>query len=589
MEGRADRIYPGPRGPLESSAMSTDPCPMPPIPRRETLAIAAFTVFGGLLRMWSIGHLGLVHFDEGIYAMAGTWILSPRGFAGIDPTLISYSPPGFPYLVGFAYGLFGIGDIAAILVSIAMGTLTIPVAGWLGRRTFGPGAGAGAAAMAALSGPHIGFSRMALTDASFLFFWLVAIGMGQRFLERPGPVRALMMGLAVGVAQLFKYNGWLAGVVVALSAAVWIATHPEARNTREQARIWGWGMLAAVVAAVVYLPWFGFVETHGGYSALLAHHRSYMGGPSTWMGHLRIQIREDALLMRGRQWMGLVGVGTMIGVLASFRWMVASRRFSAIRFLEALGLAGILGIASEAFVGGAGALVTLAIWLGRGLSRTAAVVAVGWGLMALLTPFYHPYARLTLPLVGLTWILVGGAATSLFRYTSDRAATGRFPGFWFAGFLLLSQELPPDLAAWQTPAWTHPLLESSDSLRLACRSVAAELPRDVPSLRIHARPPVTFYLSGVVPVALQATPEGLVSGSDRRSWVLLDSAMLGPGGAERARQLAGSPSFELVREIPTTMNLPTLLDVDPSTPIQSPIDVSAPLFLLRPKRPGVSR
>ncbi len=588
MEGRADRIYPGPRRPLESSAMSTDPSPMPPIPRRETLAIAAFTVFGGLLRVWSIGHLGLVHFDEGIYAMAGTWILSPRGLAGIDPTLISYAPPGFPSLVGLAYGLFGIGDIAAILVSIAMGTLTIPVVGWLARRTFGPGAGAVAAAMAAMSGPHIGFSRMALTDASFLFFWLVAIGMGQRFLERPGALRAVLLGIAVGLAQLFKYNGWLAGVIVALSASAWIATHPEARNPREQARIWGWGALAAVVAAVVYLPWFRFVETHGGYSALLAHHRSYMGGPSTWIGHLRIQIREDALLMRGRQWMGLVGVGTMIGVLASFRWMGGSRRLSASRFLEALGLAGFLLFAIEAFVGGAAALVVLAIRFGWNVSRGVALVAVGWGLMALLTPFYHPYARLTLPLLGLTWVLVGGAAAILFAYAVERVGVGRLT-FFFGGQTILVLALLPEFGNWQGASWTHPLLESSDSLRLACRSVAAELPRDVPTLRIHARPPVTFYLSGVVPVALQATPEGLVSRSDRRSWVLLDSAMLGPGGAERARQLARSPSFELVREIPTRMNLPTLLDVDPSTPIQSPIDVSAPLFLLRPKRPGVAR
>ncbi len=292
--------------------------------------------------------------------------------------------------------------------------------------------------------------------------------------------------------------------------------------------------------------------------------------------------------MRGRQWMGLVSVGTMIGVLGSFRWIGGSRRLSAGRFLEAFGLAGFLLFAIEAFVGGAAALIVLAIRFGREISRAATLVAVGWGLMALLTPFYHPYARLTLPLLGLTWVLVGGAAAILFRYAVERVAVGRHP-FFFGGQTILVLALVPEFGNWQGSSWTHPLLESSDSLRLACRSIAAELPKNVPTLRIHARPPVTFYLSGVVPVAPQATPEALVSGPDRRSWILLDSAMLGPGGSERARKMAESSSFELVREIPTKMNLPTLLDVDPSTPIQTPIDVSAPLFLLRPKRPGDAR
>ena len=63
------------------------------------------------------------------------------GIAAFDPTVISYAPPGYPLLVGLAYGLLGVGDIPAILVSIVAGTLTIPVVGWLGYRTFGRGAG----------------------------------------------------------------------------------------------------------------------------------------------------------------------------------------------------------------------------------------------------------------------------------------------------------------------------------------------------------------------------------------------------------------------------------------------------------------
>ena len=191
------------------------------------------------------------------------------------------------------------------------------MAAWLARRTFGPGAGAAAAAFAALSGPHIAFSRMALTDASFLLFWLVAIGLGQRFLERPNPARAVSLGLAVGLAQLFKYNGWISGVIVAASAVVWLLFHPREWRTRSMAATWGWGLLAAIVAAVVYWPWFRFVESHGGYAALLAHQRSYLGGLSSWPGHWSLQLAQERFLSGGPVWLACAGLAAALAMLIS--------------------------------------------------------------------------------------------------------------------------------------------------------------------------------------------------------------------------------------------------------------------------------
>ena len=109
---------------------------------REILIIAVLTVVGGVLRLWGLGRLGLVHFDEGIYAIAGLWAVSPRSLAGLDPTVISYAPGGFPFLVGLAYLGLGVSDIAAILVSIVAGTLTIPAVALAGageRSGRGPG------------------------------------------------------------------------------------------------------------------------------------------------------------------------------------------------------------------------------------------------------------------------------------------------------------------------------------------------------------------------------------------------------------------------------------------------------------------
>src|SRR5262245_4598618 len=134
----------------------------------EWLMIGLLTLVGAVLRVWSFGRLSLGHFDEGVYAFSGLWILSKDGPLGIDPGLIPYAPAGFPFLVGISYMIFGVSDYAAIAVAISMGVATIPVVGWLGVRTFGRGAGAAAAAFAALALAHIAYSRKALTDVPLL-------------------------------------------------------------------------------------------------------------------------------------------------------------------------------------------------------------------------------------------------------------------------------------------------------------------------------------------------------------------------------------------------------------------------------------
>src|SRR4051794_40580598 len=262
--------------------------------RREILIVFLLTLLGALLRLWGLGKLGLTHFDEGIYAIGGLWALSPRSLAGLDPTVIPYAPGGYPFLVGLTYLGLGVSDVAAILPSILAGTMTIPAVGWLARRTFGPGAGGPAAAMAALSGFHVAFSRMALTDASFLLFWTLALVAGQRFLERPGAARGVWLGLSVGLAQWFKYNGWLAGMAVPLAACLGMAIDAAERERRRILAVWGFGLLAAVAAAIVYWPWFAFVESHGGYADLLRHHRGYLGGRSPWVGHRAAPPRAGA-------------------------------------------------------------------------------------------------------------------------------------------------------------------------------------------------------------------------------------------------------------------------------------------------------
>ena len=91
-------------------------------------------------------------------------------------------------------------------------------------------------------------------------------------------------------------------MIVVLTACLGILVDPKERHRPRIRAVWGFGLLAALLAVAVYWPWFAFVESHGGYARLLTHHQSYMGGFSSWPPHLRLQLEQMAALSGGPAW-----------------------------------------------------------------------------------------------------------------------------------------------------------------------------------------------------------------------------------------------------------------------------------------------
>jgi dolichyl-phosphate-mannose-protein mannosyltransferase len=565
--------------------------------RREWLAVAALAAVGFGLRCWPIGRLGLTHFDEGIYALAAGWSLQPKGLASISPTLIPYAPPGYPILGGLAYVLLGRTDGAMIAVSQLAGTLTIPVVAWLGRRTFGPGCGFAAATFCAFSGPHIAFSRMALTDASFLLAWLVALGMGMRFLERPGWLRAIFLGMAVGLAQEFKYNGWLTGGIVVVSAAWGILVRPEGRKAGSIFKTFGWGALAAGMAWLVVWPWYAFVEAHGGYPALLRHQQSYLGGFGDWWPNLLIQADQAVVLSGGEQ---LILPGLLFACASPWiarspaRVATMARLPSVIWSVIGFGLFFWYLAYTPYWLG-----LVMTPWLLTRLRISVRMVGIWWLVLSAMTPFYHPYARLWLPYHAANWLLLGCLfaerlpALIAHRSNLDRARQcswrRRLRTLALLGLFALGAVVAvPRLRAGQDPKLPA-LLAPSDSLYLATVHVAALLPDEVKGLRLLVRPPVSYYLAARVALYPMASSDSLLQGGDPRAWALIDSAILSSetggtsGGAGRNLLDRFANHWEVVEEFPTDPNLPTLLDLDPRAARSAPLDRSYPLWLLRPR------
>ena len=551
--------------------------------------VSLFAAFG---RLAGFGRLGLDHFDEGIYASAGLWSLAPGGLEGLDPGLIPYAPPGYPIFVGLSYRLFGPSDLAAIAVSILAGIAATPATYWLGRRTFGPPFGVAAAGFASASMAHIAFSRMALTDATFLLAWLVAMTAGGGFLERPGAARAIGLGLAVGVAQLVKYNGWLAGAIVAASGCLGLIVAPGERSRVRIARVFGWGGLAAVVAGGVYAPWFLFVERHGGYAALLKHQRGYIDGVASWPANWLLQLRQlVAFTGMGPAEAVLGPTLALVGLAAC---VVSERRRLRGPMRAVIGVFLVLPLLSRA---------SSTWWLGSGMaafslrhpSPRVRLLGVWWLALSFLTPMYHPYARLWLPLEAAGW-LMGGLAVGMVVGMSDRPEG--WPGrTWFRSrwtfFLPLAIGL---LAAWVVPGLVPPKAkplpggfdEPRDSLRLATSRVVSGIPPDVRAVYLLGRPPLAFYAGPIL--ARRGVASGRLGSSDNLlttadgSWAIVDSAALRQEGDPSGRRERLMTRWEVVVEVPTTLSRATLLDVDPAAASGDLSARNEPLLLLRPAR-----
>jgi hypothetical protein len=440
---------------------------------------------------------------------------------------------------------------------------------------------------------HIAFSRMALTDASFLLAWIVAIGLGQRFLERPNLVRAVPLGLSVGVAQLFKYNGGIAGLLIALCAAVRLISSRSERSATRIRATWGWGLLAALIAALVDWPWYRFVESHGGYAGLLAHQRSYLGGLGSWPGHLGIQLAQERDLSGGPAWQVVAGL-----VAATAMWTARGRPGEGRSLTRTLLQAALLTVLSASGLPGL-VFMVLCVGLVRkpedGVTTAVAPLVIGWILLLALTPCYHPYARLWLPCEAFGWILTAGGYVTLAARSDTIGLPGRRTGadrplpdplvavaaFCILAFLVRNG---PEYVSGSNRITT--LLGPTDSLRSACRAIARDLPRDVRSVRLYARPPMTFYLAGRLSVLPQPDLRGLFAG-ESGAWAVLDEAMI-RGEKQEGRHPAGSrdAGWVLVREVPSELNLPTLLDIDPTASARGRSDMQAPLSVWRRQRGG---
>jgi mannosyltransferase len=160
------------------------------------------------------------------------------------------NPPLYYTLLGGWGGLFGTSDIAAQMLSVAIGLVGIGAAWWLARRIGGTWAGLIAALLLAISAAHVDFSQevrgyiLAQTAALFGCVAMVA------YLERPR--WAPLAGYAVAaLVALYAHTTMASFVALGNLAMLWLIR-------RDQRALVRW--FAANLAVALLWSWWAWIS-----------------------------------------------------------------------------------------------------------------------------------------------------------------------------------------------------------------------------------------------------------------------------------------------------------------------------------------
>lgn len=368
------------------------------IARREWIAMAIVLALGIAARAWRPSTLGLNQFDEGVYAISAAKLADVEPVAPLFPRLERFAPPVYWTLVAVSYTLAGHpSDLAAVMVNVVAGSLTILVVWFVGRRWFGPAAGVAAATILALNEFHIVFSRSGLTDITFLLLFIVAVALIAVAMTRQSVGWSILAGVAVGAAWNTKYHGWFAVVASAgaLVPLVWQDRRSPVRLYKPIALL----VLVGIVGAVCYLPWAWYVQTSaGGYSSLAAYQRTLLS--LDWFENLWTQATMQ-LYFDGPFSRCALPLAVGLSMYVTPPAQVGRRFFALLAVVSIASLA--IGSAAASLLLGAAAVPAL---IRR--NRYESWMLLSWaGLFFVSAPLYHPYARLLLPFTISTHLAAG--------------------------------------------------------------------------------------------------------------------------------------------------------------------------------------
>ena len=349
-------------------------------------------------------------------------------------------------------------------------------------------------------------------------------------------------------------------------------------------------VLTLAVAALVYFPWYRFVEAHGGYGRLLEHHRSYVDGVGSWPANLRTQLAQVVALSGGPKWL-LWGWG--------FAWILCGwvRHGMDVFRREPVRMAAgaVLGGLGLVLLPSAGWWVGLAAlpFLVRGGEVGPRLLAAWWIFLTAITPLYHPYARLWLPLHAVGWLLLAGVVVKAWDWKrqSDHAESRVSQRGWVWGAAVAVVGVLTYWGASPRAQALGGLLGPTDALRRGLEThVRGPFPADLTFVRVLARPQVTFYLGLENQVAFMTYVgvDRLLTQAQPGDWLLVDEVLLRqePDPKRALERVLAACDPTPLGEWSEVLSPAVLLDVDPAAAFGDESARRSRWWLLRFVGPG---
>lgn len=196
--------------------------------------------------------------DGGYYHHAANLLADGHGF--IQPDLLALMkgvhpaadhPPG--YIVALAVpSAVGLHSVFSHRVwSSLLGTVTVVVAGLLGRRVAGPRAGLLAAGLAAVYPNFWLYDGLVMSETLVLLTAALTLLAAYRFAQHPGLAPAATLGFTIAVFALTRAEGVLLLLLLALPLCLTLARVPWRGRLRLV-------LVVYVVALATMAPWVGY-------------------------------------------------------------------------------------------------------------------------------------------------------------------------------------------------------------------------------------------------------------------------------------------------------------------------------------------